>query len=65
MPIMRHGKATTEIFDLNLNCGQCGRGCHVDVTSIMSTVIVVTIGNDSMGNKLIRNVLLDELLDKS
>ncbi|CAM6023269.1 unnamed protein product [Sphagnum balticum] len=28
MPIMRHGEATTEILDLNLNRGRCGRGCR-------------------------------------
>ncbi len=65
MPRMRHGEAATEILNLNLNRGHCGHGCHVDVTSIMSTVVVVTIGDDSTRNRLIRSVLLDELLDKS
>ncbi len=49
----------------DLNRGRCGRGCHVDVTNIRSMVIVVTIGDDSMGNMLIKNVLLDKLLEKS
>jgi hypothetical protein len=62
---MRYGGAATEIFDMNLNHGRYGRGCHVDVTTIMSTVIIITIGDDSTGNKLIKSVLLDELLDKS
>jgi hypothetical protein len=65
MPIMRHGEATTEILDLNLNRGHCGRGCHVDVTSIISTVVIITIEDDSIGNRLIMNVLLNEFLDKS
>jgi hypothetical protein len=65
MPIMRNGEAATKILDLNLNCGCYGHGCHVDVTSIMSMVIVVTIKDDSMGNRLIRSVLLNKLLDKS
>ncbi len=65
MPIMRHGKATTKILDLNLNRGHYSCGCHVDVTSIMSTIVIVTIEDDSTGNRLIKNVLLDELLDKS
>jgi hypothetical protein len=62
---MKHGKATIEILNLNLNCGCCNCGCHVDVTNIMSTVVVVTIEDDSMGNRLIRSVLLHKLLDKS
>ncbi len=62
---MRHGEAPTKILDLNLNRGRWGRGCHVDVTSIMRTVVVVTIGDDITGNRLIKNVLLDELLNKS
>jgi hypothetical protein len=67
MPIMKHGKATIEILDLNLSRGSYGHGCHqhVDVTNIMNMVVVVTIGDDSMGKKLIRSVLLDELLNKS
>jgi hypothetical protein len=65
MPIMRHGETATEIFDLNLNRGCCDCGCHVDVTNIMNTVVVIIIGDDSMGNRLIRSVLLDEFLDKN
>jgi hypothetical protein len=65
MPIMKHGETATKILDLNLNHGHCGPGCHVDVISIMSTVIVVTIEDDSTGNRLIRNMLLDELFDKN
>ncbi len=65
MPIMKHGEVATKILDLNLNHGRCDCGCHVDVTNIMSTVVVIAIGDDSMGNRLIKSVLLDELLDKS
>jgi len=62
---MKHGEATIKILDLNLNCGRYNPGCHVDVTSIMSMVIVIIIGDDNTRNKLIKSVLLDELLDKS
>jgi hypothetical protein len=62
---MKHGEVATEILDLNLNRGHYGHGCHVDVTSIMSMVVVVPIGDDSTWNKLIRSVLLDKLLNKS
>jgi hypothetical protein len=64
---MKHGEVATKILDLNLNLnrGHCGHGCHVDVVSIMSMVVVVRIGDDSTGNRLIRNVLLDELVNKS
>jgi hypothetical protein len=65
MPIMKHGKVGIEILDLNLNCGRCDCGCHVNVTRIMNTIVIVTIEDDSIGNMLIRNMLLDELLDKS
>jgi hypothetical protein len=65
MPIMKHGKAATEILDLNLNRGRYGHGCHVDVTNIMNMVVVVTIRDDSTRNMLITNVLLDKFLDKS
>ncbi|CAK9860492.1 unnamed protein product [Sphagnum jensenii] len=65
MPIMKHGEASTEILNFNMNRGHYGRGCHVDVTNIMNTVVVVTIGDDSTWNRLIGNMLLDELLDKS
>lgn len=64
-PIMRRGELATEILNLNLNRGRCGCGCHVNVTIIMNIVVIVTIMYDSTGNKLIRNVLLNELLDKS
>ncbi len=62
---MRHNEAATEILDLNLNRGHYNRGYHVDVTNIMSTIVVLTIADDSTWNKLIKNVLLDKLLDKS
>ncbi len=65
MPIMRHGEVAIEILDLNLNCGRCGRECHVNVTSIMNTIVIVPIRDDSTGNRLIKNVLFDKLLDKS
>jgi hypothetical protein len=62
---MKHGEAATEILDLNLNRWHYDRGCHVNVNIIMNTVVVVTIRDDSIGNMLIRSVLLDKLLDKS
>jgi hypothetical protein len=62
---MKHGEAATEIFDLNLNRGLCGCGCHVNVTKIMNTIIIVTIKDDNTWNMLIKSVLLDKLLDKS
>jgi hypothetical protein len=65
MPIMKHGKAATKILSLNMNRGHYSRGCHVNVTSIMSTVVVVTIKDDSTKNKLIKNMLFNKLLDKS
>jgi hypothetical protein len=65
MPIMRHGETTTKILYLNLNRGRRSCGCHVDVTNIMNMVVVITIGDDNMGNRLIRNVLFDELINKS
>jgi hypothetical protein len=37
----------------------------VDVINIMSTVVVVTIGDNSTGNRLIKTVLFDELLNKT
>jgi hypothetical protein len=37
----------------------------VDVTNIMSTIVIVTIKDDSTKNRLIKNMLLDKLLDKT
>jgi hypothetical protein len=61
MPIMKHGKATTKILNLNLNRGCYSRGSHVHVTSIISTVVIVTIKDDNTGNKLIRSVVATPL----
>jgi len=61
---MKHGKPAIKILDMNMNRGRYGRGCHVDVTNIMNMVVVITIEDDSTRNRLIKNVLLDELLDK-
>jgi len=54
--IMKHGEVATEILDLNLNHGCYNRGCHVDVTSIMSMVIVIIIRDDNTRNMFIKSV---------
>jgi hypothetical protein len=65
MPIMKHGKTTTKIFDLDLNLRCNSRKSHVAITTIIiTTLIIIVIRDYGRWNRLIRGMMLDELFTK-
>ncbi len=62
MPIMRHGKIATKIFNLDLNLRRNGWESHVAVTTIIITMFVVIVIKDyGRRNMLIRGMMPNEL----
>jgi hypothetical protein len=65
MPIMRHGKTTIKIFDLDLNLRHNSRKSHVVVTTIIiTTLVIIMIRDYGKWNRLIGGMMFDKLFTK-